>query len=193
MSDNVNVVKIRERDFDEVEQIRKAKINPLLFRPLYDRHYKSIYIFVLKRVNDRSVAADISSQVFLKVLQALPKYSLKGIPFSAWLYRIAINEINQFFRKVKSDRYVSLDYGTLTFLYDELNYDFTKESLLDKLPHALQNLSETELYIIELRFFEQLSFKEISILLDIKEVGAKVKTYRTLEKLKKILTHDTEN
>ncbi|CAN0515061.1 unnamed protein product, partial [Phaeothamnion confervicola] len=73
-------------------------------------------------------------------------------------------------------------------LKDELNEERSTEHLLPKLQSTLEKLSEQELYLIELRFFEELSFKEIGEILSITEVHAKVKTYRTLDKLRKFLT-----
>jgi RNA polymerase sigma-70 factor (ECF subfamily) len=108
------------------------------------------------------------------------------VPFSAWLYRIAINEINQFFRKQKSHpRTVSVADYQLENLYpefSEVTADVEKSSFI---PILLEYLSPQELQVIELRFFEQKSFKEIGFLLNLTEVNAKVKSYRIVKKLQK--------
>ncbi|MFM7852385.1 MAG: RNA polymerase sigma factor, partial [Flammeovirgaceae bacterium] len=103
----------------------------------------------------------------------------------AWLFRIAINEANEFFRKTNRTRWVSMDDRIVQRLHDELTYDTTTHDLSAQLPSLLLTLKEDELQLIQLRFFEGLSFKEIGEILELTENNAKVKTYRTLEKLKK--------
>lgn len=169
----------------EKELIQAAKREAAAFKPLYEQHYKTIFLFVLRRVGDKQRTADLTSQVFLKALQGLPKYTYTGVPFVAWLYRIAINEINLFYRQQKQDRLVSLDVDQLSHLHEELLNDLSIGHLQDQLPELLQKLQEQELHLIELRFFEQLSFKEIAKIFELTEVHAKVKVYRILDKLKK--------
>lgn len=178
---------------DEQKLIEKAKRNSADFRPLYELYYKSIFLFVLRRIGDKELTADITSQVFLKALQGIGKYIDQGVPFSAWLYRIAINEVNMFFRRQKHERFVAVEAEMLTALHEELTSDLSLEHLKARLSSMLQKLSETELHLIELRFFEQLSFKEIARILTITEVNAKVKVYRTLDKLKKNFKNEKQD
>lgn len=81
---------------NEQKLIEKAKQNSADFSPLYELYYKPIFLFVLRRLSDKELAADVTSQVFLKALQGISKYVSQGVPFSAWLYRIAINEVSMF-------------------------------------------------------------------------------------------------
>jgi RNA polymerase sigma-70 factor (ECF subfamily) len=134
------------------------------------------------------VCADITSQVFLKVLQNIKRYQFRNLPFSAWLYRIAINEINDFFRHQARQRFVTIEEDQLQILHTELMEDFSIDYLHKRLSEMLQRLEVDELHIIELRFFEERPFKEVAIILNISEVYAKVKTYRILDKLKKYFT-----
>lgn len=175
---------------DEQRLIEKAKRNNADFRPLYEHYYKPIFLFVLRRVGDKDLTADITSQVFLKTLQGIDKYTDQGVPFSAWLYRIAINEVNMFFRKQKHERFVSVEADMLEQLHEELTNELSVEHLKDRLTTMIQKLSVAELHLIELRFFERLSFKEIASILTITEVNAKVKVYRTLDKLKKYFSNE---
>lgn len=173
--------------------IEKAKKNNADFRPLYEHYYNPIFRFILRRVGDKQLTADLTSQVFLKALQGIGRYTDQGVPFSAWLYRIAINEVSMFFRKQKNERLVTVEPETLVHLHEELTADQSLGYLKDKLGAMLQKLSEHELYLIELRFFEQLSFKQIAEILEITEVNAKVKVYRTLDKLKKYFNHEKQD
>ncbi|HEY3430737.1 MAG TPA: sigma-70 family RNA polymerase sigma factor [Cyclobacteriaceae bacterium] len=173
--------------------IDEAKQDPAAFRPLYEQYFKLVFLFVLRRTNDKDLASDITSQIFLKALQGIGRYNHQGIPFSAWLYRIAINEVNLFFRKQKRDRFVSIDTDQLINLHEELTKDLSIDHLQNLLPEMLQKLDLNELQLIELRFFEQLSFKEIAKIFGITEVHAKVKVYRILDKLRKYFKNEKQN
>lgn len=171
----------------EWEEIKAAQVNPVRFRPLYERYYEPIYRFVYRRTTDADLSADLSSQVFLKALQRLSSYEYRGVPFSAWLFRIASNEIAQHFRNVRNQRTVSVDDHTLGDVAEEMELDEDRwqvEDLID----ALDGLKPSDVEVIELRFFEQRPFKEVAAILGITESNAKVKTYRILERLKKHMT-----
>lgn len=169
-------------------EIQAAQQNPVLFKPLYDRYFEPIFRFIFKRTADENVAADVCSQVFLKAMQKLDKYVYKGVPFSAWLYRIASNEVAQHFRNTQKNRVVSVEDYTISNLVEEITEHDDFEKNRQRLLHALQQLKEKDMTLIELRFFEERPFKEIADILNITESNAKVKTYRIIEKMKKMMT-----
>ena len=168
------------------EIVQKAKNDPAAFRPLYEKYFKPIYVFILHRTSDKMLSADITSQVFLKALIALDKYEFRGLPFSSWLYRIAINECNSFFRKEKNARTVVLEDKHAEHFYEEMFGESNADELRQKLPSILQRLKPAELELIELRFLDGRPFREVGEILDMSETHAKTKTYRTLEKMKKL-------
>ena len=176
---------------DDIQQewieIQKAQSNRQFFRPLYNRYYEGIFRFVFKRVADESLSADITSQVFLKALQKLESYKFKGLPFSAWLYRIASNEVVQHYRDLKKSRVVSINDSQLENFADELEYSDSRHQLKDRISQSLNTLKEDELQLIELRYFEKLPFREIAEIMGLSESNAKVKTYRITTKLSKII------
>lgn len=171
---------------NEEAVIRQSVTDPESFRPLYEKYFKKMFLFLHHRLGDKEIAADLTQQVFLKALKGLSKFQYRGLPFSAWLYRIAINECNQHFRKSKQTRIVTLDDADVSHLYEELTTDQTLENLHQKLPGILQKLTADELYLIELRYFESRPFAEVGAILEITENHAKVKTYRVIEKMKKL-------
>ena len=71
-----------------------ARDNPAAFGVLYEKYFRQIYLFVFRRTDDEDIAADLTSEVFLKAMLSLKNLKFQGVPFSAWLYRIASNEIN---------------------------------------------------------------------------------------------------
>ncbi len=171
----------------ELQLIEAAKENPARFGVLYDKYYKSIFVFIYRRTEDEELTADITSQVFLKALINLRQYKFKGVPFSAWLFRIAFNEINMYFRKNNSQRVVSLDQNSILQIAQESDLEENAEGI-SKMMSALKKMEEYEIQLIELRFFEKRSFAEVAEIVGITENNAKVKVYRILDKLKKVLS-----
>ena len=174
----------------ELKLVEAAKQDPSRFGPLYERYYKPIFLFVFKRCGSEEISADICSQVFLKALVNLPRYKFKGVPFSAWLYRIASNEVSQYFRDKAGQRVVSLDQGGLERMQgflDEVEGSGITENLRQALIDVLEILAEEDLLAIEMRFFENRSFKEVAYILGITENNAKVRVFRVLKKMKKAL------
>jgi RNA polymerase sigma-70 factor, ECF subfamily len=170
----------------EEQIIKKAQGDPAAFRTIYEKYYKKIFVFIFHRVGEKDQTADLTSQVFLKALQKLHQFQFRGLPFSAWLFRIAVNECNDFFRKTKRDRLIVLEEHHAEFLYEEMFGQNVLTELKRKLPFVLSRLKEPELQIIELRFLEGRSFRDVAEILDMTETYAKVRTYRILEKMKKL-------
>jgi RNA polymerase sigma-70 factor (ECF subfamily) len=174
------------RQADENEIIQAAKNDPAHFKPLYEKYFKRIFLFTYHRVEDRDIAADVTSQIFLKAMQRIHQFKFRGMPFSSWLYRIAINECTDYFRKSKRSKVVYVDDVSFNHLFDELFPEDPQSELEKKLQLVLQHLKPNELQIIELRYFEDMPFKMVAEILGISEVNAKVRTYRTLDKMKRI-------
>ena len=170
----------------EHELLIKAQSNPEYFEPIYNSYFERIFRFIYQRVDSKDEASDITSQVFLKALTNLRKYQFKDVPFSAWLYRVAINEISSYYAKSKKNRVVNIETVQLSELFNESNTDF-KEEQIERITKALKYLSVDDLLLIEMRFFESRSFKEIGDILNITENNAKVKVYRVIDKLKQQL------
>lgn len=167
--------------------VEAAKKDPKDFAALYDKYYEQIFRFIYQRVDDKEQAFDGTQQVFMKALNNLYKYEFRGVPFASWLYRIASSEVNNLYRAQKAERTVNIDSVGVFGIMEEI-----QESKIDQYHDKIvgiigEQLEEDELQLIEMRFFEKRSFKEIGEILDITENNAKVKTYRILDKLKKLI------
>jgi RNA polymerase sigma-70 factor (ECF subfamily) len=172
----------------ELKLIEMAQRQPERFGVLYDRYYRQIFLFVYKRTGEEELAADLVSQVFLKALMNLPKYQYKGVPFSAWLYRIASNEVSQHFRDKKGDRVVSIETKSAVKALRDLSEnmdDGEAEKLIRTMMETIREMDPEDVQIIELRFFEGRPFLEVGYILGITENNAKVRVYRILERVKK--------
>ena len=169
----------------EWQEVQKAQQNPAHFRVLYERYHEPIFRFVFKRTLEEALSADLTAQVFLKALQNLANYTFKGVPFSAWLFRIASNEIAQHFRKSKKRRVVTLEENNVQEIEVEYEDKMELEVNIEVLKDVIQDLKPPEVLLLELRFFEKRPFKEVADIMDITENNAKVKIYRLLQKMKK--------
>lgn len=165
-------------------EILAAQRNPRRFGVLYERYHEQIFLFIFKRMRDEEQAADVTSQVFLKAISNIRRYQFKGVPFNSWLYRIALNEVNQFFRDSKAQRHISIESSGLYQLMDEVE-EARDESQIQQMLGVLDGLSPDDLQMIELRYFEKMPFKEIADIYHISENNAKVRLYRILAKMKK--------
>ena len=170
----------------EMALVNAAKSNPDLFAPLYDKYYRSIFLFIFRRTENEELTADMTQHVFIAAMINLKRYEFKGVPFSAWLYRIALNEVSAHYRKQKKERTVSIEQNDIRNIFAEVG-ESEDEARIQLLLQALTQLKEKEMQLVELRFFERHSFAEIAEITGISEGNAKVKMHRILEKLKIML------
>jgi RNA polymerase sigma-70 factor (ECF subfamily) len=170
---------------EEQRLIQRAQKDPRNFGPLYEKYHEQIFRYIYQRMDDQELAFDVTSQVFMKAMSHIGKFEYRGLPFSSWLYRIAKSELYQSFRDKTAQRTVNIEsYHIFEIMedFEDENNDVQKHRLVSCLPL----LKEKDLQLIELRFFEKRSFKEIGEILDITENNAKVKSFRALEKLKQL-------
>jgi RNA polymerase sigma-70 factor (ECF subfamily) len=175
-------------ELNESEVIALAKKKSKYFGVLYDRYFDQIFRFVFKRLGgNEDVAGDLTQQTFIKAMANLEKYEDRGFPFSSWLYRIAQNEVSMFFRQEKKNISVSIDENRLQDMAGEANLSgHMSIEQQEMLVECVNGLKPEQQDLIELRFFQAMSFKEIAEIYDITEANAKMRTYRILEKLGKM-------
>jgi RNA polymerase sigma-70 factor (ECF subfamily) len=180
---------------EEKELVERAQRDPEGFGKLYDQYYSQIFNYVLRRVANIEIAQDITSEAFFKALNNLRQFHWRNVPFSSWLYRIAINQITDYFRKGKQEMF------SLEEIPDSItpsNPSIESEVLeaeeelrrhedflllhenISKLPIKYQD-------VITLRFFENKQIKEIGEILGKREGTIKSLLHRGLKKLKKLM------
>ena len=176
---------------EERSWVKAAQEDPERFNKLYDSYFERIFVFIFRRIGREDLTADLCSQTFLKALQNIKKFEFRGVPFSAWLYRIASNEVNKYYRKTRKTVVFSLEDATLGEVVGKELDDLTEERL-ERLAYYLKELSTVEVLMIQLRFYEGRGFKEMAYILDITESAAKMRTYRAIEKLKMLFAQKKE-
>lgn len=168
----------------ENEIIERSKKDVRAFGAIYEKYFDRIFNFIYRQTDDEDTAGDLCSQTFVNALNGLKNYQFRGFPFSAWLYKIAGNEVNKHYRKNKGKKIFSLEelkVREMMALTDE-GWD---EEMIQRLLNYMKDLPTDMLQVLELRFFEDKDFKEIAFILDMTESGAKMRTYRALDKLRK--------
>ncbi|MEX1002147.1 MAG: sigma-70 family RNA polymerase sigma factor [Crocinitomicaceae bacterium] len=169
----------------ELKWVKCAKEDPKGFEPLYNKYYEQIFRYIYQRMDDKDTAHDVTSQVFLKALNNIQSYEYRGVPFASWLYRIAKSELYQSFRDKKARRTVNVESMHLFEMIEEWEEDKTTENR-SALLKVVAQLDEEDIQMVELRFFEKRSFREIGEILDITENNAKVRSHRVIKKMRTI-------
>ncbi len=164
--------------------LQRSRSDPRAFGELYEKYFGRIFSFVYRQTDDEELTADLCSQTFLNALRNVGRYEYRGYPFSAWLYKIASNEVNKHYRKQKREKVFSIEEGRIRELIDQVNVEWDEE-IIQRLMNYLKELPTEMLEVLELRFYEDKDFREIAFILDITESGAKMRTYRALDRLRK--------
>ncbi|PKM91155.1 hypothetical protein CVU82_03840 [Candidatus Falkowbacteria bacterium HGW-Falkowbacteria-1] len=155
------------------------------FSGLYDAYLSKIYRFVYYRVSHKETAEDLSSQVFLKALKAIGSADFSEKNFSAWLYKIAYNLLIDHYRGNKKD--IDLEKAFNLSSDSDLMLDVDKKQRIETLKKAVNILSPKQRDIVIMRVWDELSYKEISVINGDSEDSCKVSFSRSLNKIKESL------
>ena len=165
-------------DYDERTLIEAAQADPARFVDLYDRHFHRVYGYVIRRTGSRAEAEDITSAVFERALTHLPRFEWRGVPFVAWLYRIAANAIADRRKQTERD---SPD-PPPDVPDDRESEEIERRAMIFDL---IERLPDVQRRVIEMRFVEEKSIREIAVALDRSEGAVKQLQLRALENLRK--------
>jgi len=168
-------------DPDDRPLVEAAQADPRRFVELYERYVNRVYAFAARRVGNRAAAEDVTSEVFERALANLRRFEWRGSPFVAWLFRIAANVI--------ADRWKELAHEAFDAPADEaVSYDDDVErraivfQLVDRLPDVQRR-------VIEMRFVEGKSIRDVAEALQRSEGAVKQLQLRALENLRKSMGH----
>jgi RNA polymerase sigma-70 factor (ECF subfamily) len=151
--------------FEENEQrlIEAAKNGDQnAFGHLYEIYFERVYRYVLSLLREYSDAEDVTAEVFIKVMRALPRYSERG-KFTTWLFRIARNETFNYVKKKHRRREMPLLENIA--IQDDPEVEIDERELLGKTFQAMHYLTDLQREVLSLRFGEELSIKETAELM----------------------------
>jgi len=173
---------------EDTELVEWAKDDSRAFGELYERYVKKIYNYIYYRTGNHHDAEDLTSRVFFRALAHIRNYTDRGVPFSAWLYRIAHNLVANWHRDRGRQRVVPLDdylASGLAFDAPEAAAEVSEEE--QRLLESIQELPEERQQLLILKFVERLSNAEIGEIMDRTEGAIKSLYHRTLLSLRGIL------
>ncbi len=176
---------------NDKELVARAQKDPLAFGAIFDLYYKQILTYTLRRTADARLAEDITADTFAKALHSLWRYSWRGVPLSAWLYKIAGNEIRMQARKRAS---VSLDIlveagfdiadDALSEEREALEQAATADAQFAQVSAALRSLPQKYQEVLALRYMEDKSGREIALIVNKKESTVRSLLHRGMQMLK---------
>ena len=162
---------------DERQLVEAAQRDPRRFAELYEQNFARVYAYVARRVGDRAAAEDVTSEVFQQALANLPKFEWRGVPFAAWLLRIASNAIADRWQRLAREKGNPAAEPSVEPATEEIEHRAMLTRLVDGLP-------EDQRRVVRARFVEQKSIREISQELGRTEGAVKQLQFRALEKLR---------
>jgi RNA polymerase sigma-70 factor (ECF subfamily) len=175
---------------DEPSLIERAKrYDQKAISELYKRHVQSIYRYIYYRVGDVNVAEDLTADVFLRALEGLEGFTYRGIPFSAWLYRIAHARAMDHFRQQAKRELLPLDEG-LAATGKGPQAAFEAKLDHEELQSAIAQLTTDQQQVIILKFVEELSNAEVARILGKSEGAVKSLQHRALKSLQRIMRRE---
>jgi len=173
-------LKALRKEADERLLIEAAQRDPARFGELYEIHFERVYAYVVKRVQDRAESEDLTAEVFHRALANLQRFECRGIPFAAWLFRIAANLISD--RWQRSSRELIDDQAidstqVSSAEIDEVERKATLFRLVEALPAEQKR-------VLVLRFVERKSIKEVAREVRKTEGAVKQLQFRALSTLR---------
>ncbi len=155
---------------------------------LFDKYYSEILGYIYHCTYDGTIAEDLTSNVFLAVFRHLERYNWRQIPFRAWLFRVATNEVRMHWRRTKHVKIISLQPDNDIQVAEQSVSDSMVAAEEYRLLHkALLELKVKYRTVIILRYFEDKAIAEICEITSRKEGTVKAQLHRGLAKLQDIL------
>lgn len=178
-------------DFDEVEVVEAAKTGDQeALGRLYDHYLPRVYRYVMARLGVAEDAEDVTAEIFLRVIDNLHTYTFRGLPFGAWVFRIARNETVSHVRRQRT-RGVSAE---LTDAIPDVNADHMSavelQLTIAEVRQAAERLPEAQRQVIALRFGAGLNVAETARALGKSENNVKVLQHKAIAKLQTMVRRD---
>lgn len=177
---------------DEGELVAAAKEDPAAFGALYELYVDRVYRYAYRRVGTHHDAEDVTAQAFQQALAALPKYEWRGLPFGAWLFRIAANVINR--RGRTGNREIAVEDVSVFSFQEALDDDpmdrVTRDELAEELNELIETLPADQQRVLVLKFSHGLKNREIGDLMGRSEGAVKQLVHRALVNLRTRFKHE---
>ena len=175
-------MKALKKEADERLLIEAAQQDPARFAELYENNFERVYAYVVRRVGDRAETEDLTSEVFHHALANLRRFDWRGIPFAAWLFRIAANLISD--RWQRQNREQVADEPEQIESVPGKNFEFEEVERKATLFRLVDTLPPEQRRVVVLRFVEEKSIKEVAREISKTEGAVKQLQFRALTALR---------
>jgi RNA polymerase sigma-70 factor, ECF subfamily len=162
---------------DERLLVEAAQRDPSRFAELYENHFERVYAYVARRVGNRQEAEDITSEVFHQALEKIGSFEWRGVPFAAWLFRIAANATADRWREKAREQ------GNPGKEASE-EFDFNEANEQARLFRMVKELPTDQRLVVEMRFAEERSIREIAQTIGRTEGAVKQLQFRAIRNLR---------
>jgi RNA polymerase sigma-70 factor (ECF subfamily) len=176
----------------ESELVSFAKRDPEAFGTLYERYVDKIYSYIYYRTGNHHDAEDLTARTFYRALRHLQRYQDRGLPFSAWLYRIAHNLVANWHRDRSRRQVIALDEVALVSPRPDPEGKLELEDNQKRLLRLIRRESPDRQQLLILKFVEQMSNREIAQIMGRSEGAIKSLYHRTLLALREAWASDRE-
>ena len=182
------------KSLDERELVEFAKADADAFGELDERYVQRIYNYIYYRTGNHHDAEDLTARVFHRALRHIPEYTDRGVPFTAWLYRIAHNLVANWHRDQSRRKVIPLDEFILSGIRTEAPESVAEDSEeRARLLAAIRRLPEERQQLLILKFVQRLSNAEIGEIMGRSEGAIKSLYHRTLLALRDELQSDRQS
>lgn len=177
---------------DEQQLLQRAKqFEEAAIAELYDKYAPMIYSYLYRRVSDAHTAEDLTSDVFLRALEAIQNENFWHTSFRAWIYRIAHNLVVDHYRGQSATDLLPLDERLIASA--EMSESAKADPLsFRRLRLAMRQLTSSQEQVIVLRFGEQLTSREVAEIMGKSTGAVELLQHRALEKMRRFLGPDRE-
>ena len=169
-------------DKEIVKSCQKGSLHE--FGKLYDKYVKKIYNFIYYKSCHKETAEDLTSQTFIKALNSISTFNPSKGSFSSWLYRIARNNVIDYYKNKERGTIDIYDFWGLSSETD-VAYDIDVKEKLGQVEGYLRKLKMEHREIVIMRIWDNLSYKEISEIIGKSEASCKMTFSRTMTNLRK--------
>jgi RNA polymerase sigma-70 factor (ECF subfamily) len=172
---------------NEESLVRRAQQHdPAALTQLYEENFDRIYRYIVLKIGDRTEADDMTQQVFINALKSISSFKWKGMPFSAWLYRIAHNQIVDYLRKKSRQATVPIKESLAAGDSDPRQVAEHKVEM-ERVVLATKKLTRAQQEVISLRFAGELSVAEVARVMGKSEGAVKALQHSAILALRKVL------
>jgi RNA polymerase sigma-70 factor (ECF subfamily) len=156
------------------------------FAELYEKYFDKIYRYISLKIGNRVESEDMTQQVFIKALHSISSFKWRGLPFSAWLFRIAHNQVVDYLRKKTRQPILSLNESITAS--DDNPHKITEQKMnIEQLMLATKNLTSAQQEVIALRFASDLPISQVANIMGKSEGAIKALQHSAIVALRKIL------